>query len=272
MTMTRDKIEELKQCIQALFDNAPYNDGVPFVQCQEVLDVVNSVAERALEPQGQAHVISFKEEKHPTDGNMNRRYPVCSCGWKGVGSHSYNDDQYHQNQREADQHIAASQLALPAGPVPDPKHALQFLEQYGKNLEAAGFSSGDALKACRVIFETKVAAPTSPAVAQPVADARAEYERMLRAGYQHDNVRRQERGLASTDELTEGQEREIAERVALKFPSGAGLRKDSPVAFSCARRAAHPTSWTMTCDKHCGDDAKCFRAALGQPAEEGGKS
>lgn len=38
----------------------------------------------------------------------------------------------------------------------------EFLEQYGKNLEAAGFSSAEALKACNVIFQTKVEVPANP--------------------------------------------------------------------------------------------------------------
>ncbi|MDR9847076.1 hypothetical protein [Herbaspirillum huttiense] len=40
--------------------------------------------------------------------------------------------------------------------IADPGKAAAFLEQYGKNLEAAGFTSAQALKACQIIFDTKV--------------------------------------------------------------------------------------------------------------------
>jgi hypothetical protein len=380
MTMTRDKIEELKRTAQNAWPGPwamnpePFdNDGTPetivsamdgkaaicvtmdwgknnplmreanalhIAACdpQTILSLL-ALAERALEPQGQALPVATYGGMMGQNGyiifsppwtsdqpiplkqgdKLYAEAPADPPEWQDMSTAAWSDDLiWLRRGNEVDgprpivhddydryshwapceaPSIYASQLALPAGPVPegDVESKVRALLWNDYPICCGNFQSGewhmgmrepdqccgspdrdmlgdaDIVKALREMFpETSSAA--SPAVAQPVADERAEYELMLRAGYQHDNVRRQERGLASTDELTEGQEREIAERVALKFPSGAGLRKDSPVAFSCARRAAHPTSWTMTCDKHCGDDAKCFRAALCQPAEEGDKA
>ncbi len=161
---------------------------------------------------------------------------------------NYGKDHCTQSQGAYDNYIdmvrAAPQPASPSPAVAQP---------------VAGFKTQPTAEQVATVRERLEAAGLQK-VAQPVADERAEYERMLRTGYQHDNVRRQERGLASSDELTQEQEREIAERVALKFPSDAPAPRE-PIAFSCAKRAAHPTSWTMTCDKHCGDGAKCLRAS-----------
>ncbi|MDR9839409.1 hypothetical protein [Herbaspirillum huttiense] len=35
--------DQMKSAIQELFDNAPYNDGVPFVRCSDVMDVIDAV-------------------------------------------------------------------------------------------------------------------------------------------------------------------------------------------------------------------------------------
>ena len=345
MTMTRDKIEELKQRISlyACAQVAGSEDEAERVFAQ--IESLLALAERALEPQGQAlpvpedadalqsrfrktvfdqgfaimnklmSALTVEEKLRDAEDvksviseamNMAGELTLAAraCGYEPSPmrvEHSW----YHgygmnkkvvmepwkpvraEHVRILDAQSRASKLALPAGPVPEglvlvPMHLNAEMRDV---LSEEDWTWEDLLVAANAVTEEQYYAiqsgdGESPAVAQPVADERAEYERMLRAGYQHDNVRRQERGLASSDELTQEQEREIAERVALKFPSDAPAPRE-PIAFSCAKRAAYPTSWTMTCDKHCGDGAKCLRAApletaaraaLCQPAEEGGKS
>lgn len=59
-----------------------------------------------------------------------------------------------------DMNLRLSRNQAPSGSAggipPNSAQAMQFLEQYGLNLAAAGFSQADTLKACQIIFSTKV--------------------------------------------------------------------------------------------------------------------
>jgi len=322
MTMTTEKLAELKRKAEKT------TNGFMLMIWPEEFNEVIALAERALQPEeGQAHCLACAGHGASLDGSRD----CAKCG--GSGS---TDATMSMNCEECDG-TGASQLALPAGPVPEgaiyqrrvgklsPYHwvdvtkadydgdhlfqrrdyrivyaspavaqpvaeeldteRLDFIETnpnlrltYHKKRWALIGMTGYEYEVFKTAREAIDA--TRVALCQPVADEREAFEHNLRVGYQNHNLKRQERGLASSDQLTTEQEREIAKHVELAFPSHTQgtsksmrvSRKDTPIAFSCAKRAAHPTSWSMTCDKHCGDDAKCIRAALGQPAEEGGKS
>lgn len=168
----------------------------------------------------------------------NNAYEEDAFGGKGA----WPSDIYASMLKAVPKHFIFSPAVaqpVPAGPVPDPKHALQFLEQYGKNLEAAGFSSGDALKACQVIFETKVSA--SPAVAQPVAD---------------------ERGWKWRDNP-------VAWYTLYKDGTRQILGYTKPSLADLVRELGKQAEDAVSRPLVYGDAA---RAALCQPAEEGGKS
>lgn len=91
--------------------------------------------------------------------NMTSVY-LCNRVWSAWRYGTMSEDDFTA-AIESDQFVndmaTAVVSALEDGPSMALTRATAFLLQYGKNLESAGFSSADALKACGIIFETKVA-------------------------------------------------------------------------------------------------------------------
>ena len=50
-------------------------------------------------------------------GNMSTITPVCSCGWKGHGVASYNDDQFFQVNQQKKFHLCEVENAARANPT-----------------------------------------------------------------------------------------------------------------------------------------------------------
>lgn len=51
------------------------------------------------------HVLTDKQVKHPTDGNLSTVKPVCTCGWEGREVAEYNDDVFSRVRRQGYEHL-----------------------------------------------------------------------------------------------------------------------------------------------------------------------
>lgn len=52
------------------------------------------------------HVLDVLVERDPSgDGNLTKRTPICSCGWKGFGIQDYNDDQFTRMRKQEREHM-----------------------------------------------------------------------------------------------------------------------------------------------------------------------
>ncbi|MRT30779.1 hypothetical protein [Herbaspirillum sp. CAH-3] len=174
MTMTRDKIEELKRLAKAADPTGVYcgdKEGLRAIleRAQEKLRAsidgatilsLLALAERALAPQGQAlpdeHFLAIRtklgaEPKNVSLGNLS------DAGAIAFG-----------------RAVLASQLALPAGPVPE--DALPEIVQAARDIvklwESEHVSEDDYNEEMSRIEKLFRALIGSPAVAQPVADER----------------------------------------------------------------------------------------------------
>lgn len=169
MTMTREKIESLKVLISNCKEGGVPSVYLPSGDVESLL----ALAERALEPQEQA--LPEPDEYACIDG-------VAQNVWAENSVRAYGRDCANR----------ASQLALPAGPVPENvRHALnewadaatsalQWLRNIGDGTttdhQAAIENTLSGIQHAQKVTAAALAAP-SPAVAQPVADERAEFDK-----------------------------------------------------------------------------------------------
>lgn len=241
MTMTRDKIEELKQEIET----QKAHDANWIVVELSVMGYLLALAERALEPQGQP-----LPELPPMPNPSHTRQVGDEFYFTGGYSAAQMDSYAHECIR-----AYASQLALPAaqplrhcacagqgkcvpgcdelpaGPVPEGwKDAIESVRKRMENDTPSAYDNSGYREYAGVILDAvedqlHALASPSPAVAQPVAD-----ERDLRTMLEH---------------VEEVLDNAIA-RDCITYPELRQLRNRVREAIN--------------------------RAALGQPAEEGGKA
>lgn len=177
MTMTRDKIERMRADMQGVGDHCAWAFRVADLR------PLLALAERALEPQGQALPVAWRAYDHD-DGKwfLFQTEAEAKSVWPS---------------KNISQPLYASQLALPAGPVPDAatirdaaleeaarlfdqvaekaeKEAAWFDAEYSKSKNPGALSGRGATRSMAFCASRDAAAiralKSSPAVAQPVAD------------------------------------------------------------------------------------------------------
>lgn len=228
MTMTRDRIEELKR------KAAKTTDG--YMMLVEPADVESllALAERALEPQGQA----LPELPEPVqDVRAMFRGEVDSFVAMDIYITGEQAKKYGQECYNAGR---ASQLALPAGPVRiDGETVLQLLN----HIEDMVDETPETVRLWNAVTSQFA---SSPSVAQPVPD----YLHAFTAEAAQRDPRLQEYTLKSVAQPV-ADERSLPKEIPT-FPDDDAGRKAFVLGYNAALKDA--------------------RAVLCQPAEEGGKS
>ena len=157
MTMTRDKIREV--FMQHGFTiKEGQTDLKPYVY--EAAESLLALAERALEPQGQALPVAWQ-----VWWGLMEKKPV----WPPFATEDEAKQQAAQIKSNTEiRPLYASQLALPAGPVPSELIAL--LREIRPNYGDVGTRDVDVARQQKQIDRAIEMLAPSPAVAQPVAE------------------------------------------------------------------------------------------------------